>query len=333
MKYTKLNIDDSAVPKIDPEKAAAAKAIDEKIAADAMKVSDRSGAASSASEEKSDKDEKVKTRTAQVPRPSVSGGTKLIAVVTGASSGLGSEFVHQIDRSSAERFDEIWVIARRLDRLEELRDSISTPVKILSFDLTKKSNLEAYSKELAKSGVVIGLLINAAGFGKIGSVKDIPLESIDSMIDLNCRAAVDMTQLSLPYMRAGSRIMEICSTAGFSPFPYLNVYAASKAFLLRYSRALREELIGDGIIVTAVCPYWIRDTEFIGTAKKTKGSKEIKSFPFSSTVHSVAVHALYDSEHGFAVSTPGIMCTVHRFFSKILPDTVIMGIWELLRRA
>ncbi len=195
-----------------------------------MKESDRSGAASSASEEKSDKDEKVKTRTAQVPRPSVSGGTKLIAVVTGASSGLGSEFVHQIDRSSAERFDEIWVIARRLDRLEELRDSISTPVKILSFDLTKKSNLEAYSKELAKSGVVIGLLINAAGFGKIGSVKDIPLESIDSMIDLNCRAAVDMTQLSLPYMRAGSRIMEICSTAGFSPFPYLNVYAASKAF-------------------------------------------------------------------------------------------------------
>ena len=250
MKYTKLNIDDSAVPRIDPEKAAAAKAIDEKIAADAMKESDRSGAASSASEEKSDKDEKVKTRTAQVPRPSVSGGTKLIAVVTGASSGLGSEFVHQIDRSSAERFDEIWVIARRLDRLEELRDSISTPVKILSFDLTKKSNLEAYSKELAKSGVVIGLLINAAGFGKIGSVKDIPLESIDSMIDLNCRAAVDMTQLSLPYMRAGSRIMEICSTAGFSPFPYLNVYAASKAFLLRYSRALREELIGDGIIVT-----------------------------------------------------------------------------------
>lgn len=313
---------------------AAAKAIDEKIAADALKDASRREADSAPDgRETREASEKRKAPLTGVSRPSVSGKTKLIAVVTGASSGLGSEFVHLIDRSSTERFDEIWVIARRLDRLEALRDSVSTPVKILSFDLTKKSNLEEYSKELAKSDVVIGLLINAAGFGKIGSVKDIPLESIDSMIDLNCRAAVDMTQMSLPFMRAGSRIMEICSTAGFSPFPYLNVYAASKAFLLRYSRTLREELIGDGIIVTAVCPYWIRDTEFIGTAKKTKGSREIKSFPFSSTVHSVAKHALYDSEHGFAVSTPGIMCTVHRFFSKILPDTVIMGIWELLRRA
>ncbi|HBT79883.1 MAG TPA: short-chain dehydrogenase [Selenomonas sp.] len=254
-----------------------------------------------------------------------------IAIITGASSGLGRAYARLLD---AEYLDEIWLIARREERLQELAQELRTSCRIFACDLTQPGVPAILQASLGeRPDTEVRWLINAAGFGRLGYTTEIPLAEQLAMIDLNVKAPVALTQLAIPFMSAGSHIMEIVSCSAFQPIPGLNVYAATKAFLLRYSRALGAELAPQGIIVTAVCPYWIRDTEFIGTAKKTKGSKEIKSFPFSSTVHSVAVHALYDSEHGFAVSTPGIMCTVHRFFSKILPDTVIMGIWELLRRA
>ena len=98
-------------------------------------------------------------------------------------------------------------------------------------------------------------------------------EELTHMIDLNCKAAVHMTAICMPHFTKGSRILQICSTAGFQPMQGLNVYAASKAFLLRYSQALRWELIGKQIYVTAVCPYWIKDTEFIGVAKHTDNPK------------------------------------------------------------
>ena len=86
--------------------------------------------------------------------------------------------------------------------------------------------------------------------------------------------------------------------------------------------------------MTAVCPYWIRDTEFIPAAEKagTGQGKKIRHYPLSSRVHSVAVHSLLDSRLGFAVSTPGIVCTVHRIAAKVIPAELMMGIWALLRR-
>ena len=257
---------------------------------------------------------------------------KKIAIITGASSGLGQEFVRQIDADPEESFDEIWVIARRRERLEALQEGVRVPIRAIPLDLTLPASIDQISSLLAEENPFVGLLINAAGFGKIGSYQDISRNDIDRMIDLNCRAAVDMTQAVLPFMGSGSRILEICSTAGFQPFQYLNVYAATKAFLYRYSRALRVEVMPRGISVTAVCPYWITDTEFIGTARKTQDSTYIRHFPFSTKRASVVSHALYDSKAGFAVSTPGVVCTLHRFFSKICPDTVMMGIWDLIRR-
>lgn len=257
-------------------------------------------------------------------------GIGLIAVVTGASSGLGSEYVRLLDTAGVYR--EIWVIARRKDRLERLQAQVGTPLRILTYDLSDRTSIDRYEAMLAETKPIIGLLINAAGFGKIGRYDDIPRAEIDNMIDLNCRAAVDMTQASLPYMIPGCHIMEICSTAGFQPFPYLNVYAASKAFLYRYSRALGVELEDRGISVTAVCPYWIKDTEFIGTAQKTKDSSKIAGFPFSSKVSTVAKWSLSDAMAGFPVSTPGPVCTAHRFFAKCFPDRFLMNAWELIRR-
>ena len=150
------------------------------------------------------------------------------------------------------------------------------------------------------------------------------------MIRLNCQAAVEVTQVCLPFMGRGSRVLEICSTSAFQPLPYLNVYAATKAFLYRYSRALHWELRPRGITVTAVCPYWIRDTEFIPTAAQS--GQPVHHYPLASTARRVAFRALYDSRHGKAVSTPGPVCTVHRLAGKCLPSDAMMALWEGLRR-
>ncbi len=252
------------------------------------------------------------------------------AIVTGASSGLGSEFVRRI--AEQEILDEIWVIARRKERMEALKEQVSVPLKILPLDLTQQSALQEIQEKLKEESPDVQILINAAGFGKIGSWEDISLEDSDNMINLNCRAAVDMTQIVLPYMQTGAKILEICSTAAFSPFPYLNVYAATKAFLYRYSRALRVELRGRGISVTAVCPYWIKDTEFIQTARKSGDSSYIRHFPLASRQNRVVRRALADADLRLAVSTPGPVCLLHRISAKIIPAELMMGIWALLRR-
>ena len=238
---------------------------------------------------------------------------KKIAIITGASSGLGEEYIRQIQ---TEPIDEIWAIARRKERLDEIAERSKhregaerskhregaerserredaerserredagrseyregeegfpgVPVRAVPMDLTRQESMEELERMLREEQPQVTLLINAAGFGKIGSYDEIPRTEIDRMIDLNCRAAVDVTLITIPFMQKGSRILEICSTAAFQPFQYLNVYAASKSFLYRFSRALRLELRDRGISVTAVCPYWIKDTEFIPGAKKSE---------------------------------------------------------------
>lgn len=254
-----------------------------------------------------------------------------IAVVTGASSGLGREFVRQI--SENEAVQEIWVIARRKSRLQELAaEIVGVRVRPIPLDLTVKDDIQILRELLEKEKPDVRILVNAAGFGKIGTYADISPKDCDGMIDLNCRAAVDITVISLPYMREGARILEICSTAGFQPLPGLGLYAASKAFLLRYSRALRWELFPRGIHTTAVCPYWIKDTEFIPTARETKNGRAVQHFPLASHAHSVVRLALWDSRLNLAVSTPSPVSFVHRIAAKFIPHCVMIAIWELLRR-
>ena len=252
-----------------------------------------------------------------------------IALITGASSGLGREFVLQLCRES---LDEIWAVARRKDRLLELSRLASIPVRPLSLDLTSPESMDELEQLLAKEKPQIHIFINAAGFGKIGNYREVTRQDADRMIDLNCRAAVDVTLLALPYMHRGDRILEICSTSAFQPFPYLNVYSSSKAFLYRFSRALRIELMSRRIKVTAVCPYWIKNTEFIPKAKETAGSNAIRHFPLASKKETVVRLALSDSRLGLPVSTPGPVSFFHRIAAKFIPSEIMMGIWALLRR-
>lgn len=252
-----------------------------------------------------------------------------IAIVTGASSGLGAEYVRQLD--ACECFNEIWVIARRQERLSALQKQVKTRLRPLICDLTKQESICQITALLKKKKPNVRVLINCAGFGKIGSYSHIPLEQCEQMIDLNCRAAVTVTQTVLPYMHRGARILEICSTSAFQPLPYMNVYSASKAFLYRYSRSLANELAGTGIRVTAVCPFWVRGTEFIGAAKNTDGSHQVNNFPFSSLSGNVVRRSLNDSRHGRAVSTPGFACTMHRMLAKLIPSSLMMAVWNQVR--
>ena len=151
------------------------------------------------------------------------------------------------------------------------------------------------------------------------------------MIDLNCRAAVAVTQMVLPFMSRGGRILEICSSAAFQPLPYLNVYAATKAFLYRYSRALGRELAGQGISVTAVCPYWVKDTRFISKARETDHIGYIRSFPFATKEKFVVRQSLSDAAQRKPVSTPGAVSTL-QWIGSLLPDSFKMDLWDLIRR-
>ncbi len=257
-----------------------------------------------------------------------------IALITGASSGMGRVFAVQMDRTE-KNIDEFWLVARRKDRLEELAERLEHPARVLAMDLTKPECVDELEALLDES-VQVGVFVNCAGFGKIGNYANISRSDAEQMIDLNCKAAVTTTMLVLPRMKKGDRVMELCSTSSFQPVPYLNVYAAGKAFLYSYTRSLRAEVKDRGIIVTAICPWWVSDTEFIDVAKNNAANgnvgASIKSFPFASKKEAVVRQALLDSRKGKAVSTPGVMCSGHRAIAKVVPRSVMLSVWEIMRK-
>ncbi len=173
---------------------------------------------------------------------------KRIAVVTGASSGIGKRFAETLE--CAGSFDEVWVIARRLDRLEALKETLKFPVRPVALDLSDRESFAKYDSLLKEEDPDVALLINCSGFGKFAATVDVPLSDNLNMVDLNCEAVMAMCQLTLPYMKSGARIINIASVAAYQPIPYINVYAATKAFVLSFSRALAREVRKSGITVT-----------------------------------------------------------------------------------
>ncbi len=217
-----------------------------------------------------------------------------IAVITGASSGIGQEFVRALDK--AEQFDEVWLIARRLERLEALASGIRAKARCISLDLTKEESIAAYAQLLEEHKPQIAVLVNASGFGKFKAFEEEPLAVYNEMIDLNAKAVMAMTYVSLPYMERGGRIYEMGSLSAFQPVPYINVYAATKAFVLSFTRALNAELKGRGIRAMAICPGWVS-------------------------------RALRDMDKGKDVSIVGFPIRAQVFFTKLLPHRLVMKVW------
>ena len=196
-----------------------------------------------------------------------------IAIVTGASSGMGREFVLQL--SQYVQVDEIWAIARRVDALQTLQASV--PVRPVPLDLCDSESFTAFSALLQAEKPNVKLLVNAAGFGKFGAFRNIPLEEDLRMIDLNCKALVAMTRLTLPYMHGGSHILQLDSLSAFQPVPYITTYGATKSFVLSYSRSMNRELKREGIRMMAMNPGWVK-TEFFDHAFQTNSDSEVQYF-------------------------------------------------------
>ena len=250
---------------------------------------------------------------------------KNIIVVTGASSGMGREFLIGI-LEKEKSVDEVWAIARREERLAELRDRIGEKIVPLALDLTVGGDLEKYKEKLAGESPNIVVLANCAGFGIFDHSENIKTDVKLNMIDLNVKAPVAMIDYSLPYMREGAKIMNIASCAGFQPIPYINDYAATKSFLLSYSRALNRELRYKGIHVLTVTPYWTK-TEFFDRAVDEKKKKVVVNFNAMydpAEVMKLAIRDLYKNKD---ISIYGFVNRIQRIFTKIMPHSPVMKFW------
>ena len=242
-----------------------------------------------------------------------------IALITGASSGLGREFARQIPKLY-QNLDEIWVVARRAERLNELEMELKVPVRIFDGDyIYKKLGIA-----LGKSHANVRMLVNAAGYGKIGTFCEYGWKEETGMVDLNCRSLTRMTALCLPYMHCGSRIVNLSSAAAFGPQPGFAVYAATKSYVYSLSMALGRELKGSGIYVTAVCPGPV-DTEFFDHTGKEVASVKKK---FRADAKDVVRKALIDSARGKKISVYGLSMKAAWVASKIVPDSVIVAVME-----
>ena len=252
------------------------------------------------------------------------------AVVTGASSGMGKEFVRQLGYFYKD-LDEIWVIARRKGRLEALKKESRVPVRIFEGDLLKKQVYKEYHRALKDLCPDIRMLVNSAGFGKSGSFMDIAGEGKKiqtDMVDLNCRALTRMTQMTIPWMRRGSRIINLASAAAFCPQNGFAVYAATKAYVLSFSRALGSELRSCGIYVTTVCPGPV-DTEFFSVSGEfTSPLKKLALVSAPQVVHK----ALSDSRKKRAVSVYGTGMKAVRLGVKLVPQSLILKAEELFTK-
>ena len=247
----------------------------------------------------------------------------MIAIVTGASSGMGREFVKKLD--SCEKLDEIWVVARRRERLEELKNEVKTPLKTVCLDLTLKESIEEYASILKIENPDVSFLVNCSGYGKFGHSDVVSLADSDGMIDLNVKALTDITLLTLPYIKKGGHIIELCSLSAFQPVPYLNVYAASKAYVLSFSRGLNAELRGSDIHVTAVCPGWVK-TEFFDRAE-TSQKDAVTYFNHMYQAKDVIDTAYRDAKKNKDVSIHGFPIKFQVLLVRLLPHRLVMKIW------
>ena len=248
---------------------------------------------------------------------------KKIAVITGASSGMGREFALRID--GEESFDEIWLIARRADRLEEIAKSRKNPARAISMDLTKAEAWEEYKSMLESENADVRVLVNAAGFGHFKGFLDMDLERQLAMIDLNDKALIAMTYHTLAHMSDGGRIYQLGSLSSFQPVPFINVYGATKAFVLSFSRALNRELKSAGrkIRIMAVCPGWVL-TEFFDTAVH---DDTISYYNRYYPAEQVITRALRDMKKGRDVSICGFPVRAQVLGVKLFPHKAVMNIW------
>ncbi|MGZ3701276.1 MAG: SDR family NAD(P)-dependent oxidoreductase [Bdellovibrionota bacterium] len=249
--------------------------------------------------------------------------SKKIALVTGASSGLGAEFALQIE--SAFYLDEIWMVARRAAPMKELAERfLKSRAVVLTLDLTSKSDLAALEKRLSEEKPEIEFLVNNAGYGKYGPFDRLGLDEQIKMIDLNITALTYLTRICLPYMKPGASILQVASSDAFSPMPFFSIYAATKSFVVSFADALGFELRDQGIRVLAVCPGPV-ETEFFTVAQKNEfmkdkvGQAEPANRALYASSQEVVAKALADLARGKRHSVFGFTIKLFGRLSPLVP--------------
>lgn len=253
------------------------------------------------------------------------------ALITGASAGIGREFARQL----ASRARTLVLIARREERLNELRDELRNRnaqlnVHVRVVDLCDKSQINELIEWLHQNKIDVDFLINNAGLGDYGSFATSDPQRNDEILQVNIVALTLLTRALLPQMIARKRgaILSVSSSAGFLPIPGMAVYAASKAYVNNFSEALRAELRGIGLSVIALCPGPVH-TEFGEIAKRPGREPERGPEFVYVSVEQVVADALAAVEADRPLIIPGLAMKLGMFLVRLTPMSILRLAWRL----
>ena len=244
-----------------------------------------------------------------------------IAIITGASSGMGRLFAKYADMFFPD-IEEVWLVGRNEKRLLNTSRHVKANSKIFALDLTKDEAMKVLMDSLEREKPEVRLLVNSAGCGYMGSFEKISLDDNVSMIDINCRVLTILTKFCIPFMNKGSRIINLSSAAAFICQSNFAVYAATKSYVLSLSDALSKELRPRKIYVTAVCPGCV-DTPFFRVADKYEKMKKFKKF-FMAKDKCVVFKALWDSKKMRTRSVYGLFINLFYLVCKLMPRKIMM---------
>ena len=247
-----------------------------------------------------------------------------VALITGASAGLGVDFARQL---SAEGH-RLVLVARRLDRLEALAAELGN-ARAVACDLSQPGAVAMLMADLAANDEIVETLVNNAGFGMWGRFFGLDARQQREMVDLNVGALTELTRAVAPGMveRKQGRILNLASTAAFQPGPRMAVYFATKAYVLSLTEALHEELKPHGISVSALCPGPTK-TEFGDVAGFSGNGTFNRMSASSASVARIGLHGLARNK---AVVIPGLLNKAGAQGHRLLPRSVLRKITGMVK--
>ena len=246
-----------------------------------------------------------------------------IAVITGAGSGIGKAFAERFSCQDYN-FDELWLLDLNREALEMTAASLSVKTRLFALDLSKEESLDCIKEVLTQCDPQICILANCAGFGAIGWFSETDMQKQLDMIDMNCKSRTAVTYLCIPYLIRGAKVLNMSSGAGLMPQPRFAVYAATKSYVLSFSRAIGAVLKRKGITVCAICAGPVK-TNFYKTAVKEKDyQKETKDLKMQTPEDIIRI-ALSNAEKGRDVCYPSGFMRFTAFLTKAVPISALLS--------
>ena len=240
----------------------------------------------------------------------------MIALITGATGDIGEEFVKGV----IGEVDKIWAVGRSEEKLNGLKEKFGDKIVPVRTDLSDREDILRLCSGIEEEKPQIRYLINNAGTGKMAPVPEFSYSEIEGLLEINMVAATLLCRASVPYMEKGGYILNICSASAFQPNPYIALYSASKSYLLSFTRSLNVELSDVNCI--AVCPGWV-DTKMLS---KMHDGKKVE-YPGIVTAKKVVDDAIRDVKKGKDVSVCSPYYRFMRFYSKVMPHSIVMKQW------